>query len=124
MQSATQQITTKSGIFARVFAAPQRFDADFALFQQCARYGRQARAVEKMFNQFGTQDPPFALEDAAIAALIDAREQIAAIPAKTLTGLKAKALVAVAELESSNGDAGDLAPLLGSICDDIAALST
>jgi hypothetical protein len=122
MQSATHQHTAKPGFMARVFSPPTRFGADFALFQQCVRYGRQAVAVEKMFDQFGKKAPPFALERATVAALVDARDQVAAIPAKTIPGLKAKALVAVAELEGSNGDAGDLAALLGSICDDIAAM--
>jgi hypothetical protein len=69
-----------------------RNDADRALIDRCCRAARQRKGISALYDVFPHVDPPDALQNALLDAFSDAIAAIADTPAKTLAGLRAKAM--------------------------------
>jgi hypothetical protein len=113
-QAVTQTITNR-----RRFSMFKHAD-DLALIGASRRFAVQRQAVEAMHDQYHPFDPPAALLQAMHEALDNAREEVAAIPAATRAGIRAKADVLRATLDDFADE--DCADLTRSLANDCAAI--
>jgi hypothetical protein len=95
---------------------------DRAVLAQCVRFHRQARSLQRMYEDFGhDDDPPDDMAIDMLTELENAKGAVAETPAQTLAGIRAKAAV-LATCVAAQNDAADCTALVKSICNDIAAL--